>query len=60
MDFDSEGPEADVEEYWERIVCFSKGLCTADTTASSPSNNSVTISQGGFLLAVAGNLGITN
>lgn len=66
IDFDSGGPEADVEGYCERTVYLSSGLCTADTTASCLFSNCYlccvvnSISQAGFLFPVAGNLGGTN
>lgn len=64
MDLDSGGPEADVEFYLEKTDCFSKGLCAANTRASSLASNSdlcnVTLSWVGFLFTVAGNLASTN
>lgn len=64
MDLDSWGPEADVELHLEKIDCFSKGLCTANTRASSLASNSdlcsVILSWVGFLFTVVGNLASTN
>lgn len=49
---------------WKKIDCFSKGLCAADTRASSLASNSdlcnVTLSWVGFLFTVAGTLASTN
>lgn len=64
MDLDSGGPEADVEFYLEKIDCFSKRLCAANTRTSSLASNSdlcnVTLSWVGVLFTVTGNLASTN
>jgi len=68
MDCDSEGPEANVEGYWERTVCLGNGLCTADSTASylsipvpSEHEEELLLSEGGGALeqAAQGGCGVS-